>query len=141
MELIHPIVKKYCDNRDMGMALQKVNPREVGDVLHSGGVKNSGIRYSPTQALAFEAGLRERTVHDIYVGRIRKDWRSKNDVTGLKWTTVDKLLTAMDLIHLWFEEPLSEYYSPRPSPTARRQGGIVVSPPRKYIRRTAKKAA
>lgn len=95
----------------MGTALQKVNPKEAGDVLHLNGVKNSGIEYSPVQALAFEAGIYERTVQNIYRNDLGTDHRSGKKINNVSWKTVDKLLTAMELVHLWYIEPLSEYYT------------------------------
>ena len=100
--IIHPIVKEYCDNRDMG--------------YYSAYTPGRGARYSAVEALAFESGLSERQVADIYRGtmRARGQGVSKQQV---EWKTVDKLLTAMDLSYLWYQEPLSAYYNPRPSPS------------------------
>jgi hypothetical protein len=119
VEVIHPIVKEYCDSRDMGTVITDVHYKEAGAVLQQGGKKNTGARYSATEALAFEAGIRPRTVHDIYLGKMTIKRQKKP--ARVEWKTVDKLLTAMNLVHLWYEEPLSEYYTPRLIPCMRQE--------------------
>ena len=60
---------------------------------------------SPLRILADESGVKLDTLYTYHSG--------KNSGRELKWIsfdTADTLLCAMGLEHLWFVEPLSEYY-------------------------------
>ena len=67
----------------------------------------TGFNYSAKVILAEEAGVQEHTINRIIQGKPGNNTKGN----GLKLETVDKILTAAGLNHLWFQPPLDEYYN------------------------------
>lgn len=87
-EHVSPIVRRY-------LAESAPPPGSEGSAWSSG-----DIVADPLETLASEAGVLSDTLYRILTGRIKT----------VRHSTVDSLLCAMNSVHLWYEEPLCDFY-------------------------------
>lgn len=86
-KFLAPYLQNHVDKRDMGEILREPTNTTVDRYVHM------GITHSPIEAVEFESGIERKKLFTILRGE-----------GYVLFDTADKLLTALDLTHLWYED-------------------------------------